>query len=106
MRSESHFHAEHRDHVRFCGRGPLCDRMLAVFNYCAAFHSFESFSCSTVLKPPRKDEQTARRHTALAVIKWQHISKLWIFNVTKVSVSHLLQYCVWELNAEQCVITA
>lgn len=83
--------------------------VIAVFNYRAAFHSFESFSCpccSTVLKPHRKDEQTARRHTALGVIKWQHISKLWIFNVTKVSVSHLVQYCVWELNAEQCVITA
>ena len=43
---------------------------------------------------------------ALGVIKWQHISKLWIFNVTKVSVSHLVQDCVWELNAEQGVITA
>lgn len=81
--------------------------MHKIFHYGTLFftvlYHFYVFVLASYAQPHCRDAEKTLRHTALVVIKWQHISKLWIFNVTEVSVSHLVQYCVRELNAEQCV---
>lgn len=81
--------------------------MREIFHYGTLFftvlYHFNVFVLVPYAQPHCRDAEKTLRHAALVVIKWQHISKLWIFNVTEVSVSHSVQYCVWELNAEQCV---